>query len=120
MSKVVVMFEVTPLEGSGDRYLELAAKLRPLLADCSGFIRAERFQSLSDAGKLLSINVWEDEQAAMEWRNQTEHRLAQMEGRERLFASYRITVAHVVREYTNTDRAEAPADSNQHLIAERQ
>ncbi len=65
--KVVAIFEVTPFEGSADRHLELAVKLRPLLAGRHGFIRAERFQSLSDAGKLLSINVWEDEQASMEW-----------------------------------------------------
>jgi heme-degrading monooxygenase HmoA len=115
VAKVIVVFEVTPTAEGMERYLELAAKLKPLVADSGGFLGGDRFQSLSEPGKLLSVNLWENEEAAKKWRNQTEHRMAQMEGREKLFSSYKITVGHVVREYTDTRRTEAPADSNEHF-----
>lgn len=110
--KVVVLFEVTPTAEGKVRYLELAARLKPLLANAEGFIRSERFSSLNEEGKLLSLNVWENEDAVKKWRNELHHRVSQSEGREKLFESYRITVASVVREYDNSDRNEAPVDSN--------
>lgn len=95
------------------RYLDLAAGLKPLLSGFEEFIRAERFTSLNDEGKLLSMNVWTDEQAVARWRNVVEHRMSQKEGREKLFESYKITVCRSLREYSDKDRREAPADSNE-------
>jgi len=40
-----------------------------------------------------------------------EHRSAQKKGKDSLFHSYRIRVAQVVRDYTESDREEAPTDS---------
>ena len=113
--KVVVLFEVTPTAEGKVNYLELAARLKPLLSDAKGFIRSERFGSLNEEGKLLSLNVWENEEALKKWRNELHHRMSQSEGRERLFESYRITVASVVRDYDDSNRNEAPADSNKYL-----
>ena len=112
MSKVVVLFEVKPTEEGMQRYLDLAGMLKPMLAGFEGFIRAERFTSINEEGKLLSMNVWESEEAVERWRNVMEHRMSQQEGREKLFESYRITVCSTLREYTDTDRQEAPEDSN--------
>ena len=112
MSNIVVLFEVKLTKGGMKRYLDLAAMLKPLLSGFDGFIRAERFSSLSEDGKLLSMNIWTDETAVERWRNNVEHRMSQQEGRERLFESYKITVCSAIREYADTDRAEAPADSN--------
>lgn len=117
--KVIVLFEVTPTADGRKRYLELAAQLKPLLANAEGFIRAERFGSLSEEGKLLSMNVWESEAAVEKWRNELHHRMSQSEGRERLFESYRITVASVIREYGDGDRREAPIDSNEYFRNEQ-
>ena len=114
MSKIIVLFEVKPTKEGMKRYLDLAAGLKPLLAGFEGFIRAERFTSLNEEGKLLSMNVWTDEEAVARWRNVVEHRMSQKEGREKLFESYRITVCSAIRSYTDTDRAEAPADSNEY------
>lgn len=116
MSKVVVILEVTPNSEGKARYLELVAQLRPILANFDGLISMRRFQDLSEQDKLLSLHVWESEEAVAAWRNQVEHRMAQMEARERLFSDYKITVANVVREYTKADRTAAPADSNKHLV----
>ena len=112
MAKIVVLFEVVPTQEGMKRYLDLAAMLKPLLSGFEGFLSAERFTSLSESGKLLSMNVWTDEAAVARWRNVAEHRLSQQEGREKLFQSYKITVCSVIREYTDTDRAQAPEDSN--------
>ena len=92
MSNIVVLFEVKPTKEGMKRYLDLAAMLKPLLSGFDGFIRAERFSSLSEDGKLLSMNIWTDETAVERWRNNVEHRMSQQEGRERLFESYKITV----------------------------
>lgn len=67
--------------------------LKPLLAGYEGFVRAESFASLSEDGKILSMNVWTDKTAVERWRNDVQHRLCQKEGRESLFASYRITLS---------------------------
>lgn len=115
MSKVIVLFEVKPTQEGMKRYLDLAAMLKPLLAGFEGFIRAERFTSLNEEGKLLSMNVWDSEEAVERWRNVMEHRMSQKEGREKLFESYKISVCSTIREYTDGDRKEAPKDSNQYM-----
>lgn len=115
MNHVIVLFEVKPTKGGMQKYLDLAAMLKPMLAGFEGFIRAERFASLNEEGKLLSMNVWTDEAAVERWRNVVEHRMSQKEGREKLFESYQITVCSAIREYSDTDRVQAPADSNSYF-----
>ena len=112
MANIIVLFEVKPTEAGLQAYLDHAAMLKPLLSECEGFIRAERFSSLNEEGKLLSMNVWTDETAVTRWRNVVAHRMCQKEGREKLFESYKITVCTELRSYTDTDRSHAPEDSN--------
>ncbi|ODT06120.1 MAG: antibiotic biosynthesis monooxygenase [Mesorhizobium sp. SCN 65-20] len=108
---IAVIFEVEPAEGQRDAYLGIAANLRPLLDDIDGFISIERFQSLAHPGRLLSLSFWRDEEAVTAWRNTEEHRAAQAAGRGGVFFGYRLRIAHVVRDYGLTERAEAPGDS---------
>ncbi len=121
MSKYIVLFEVTPTtevdasDAGMARYLELAAMLKPMVSGFDGFISAERFQSLVNERKILSMNVWESEEAMAKWRTTTEHRMSQLEGKTKLFESYKITVSKVVREYTDKDRTQAPKDSNEYF-----
>ncbi len=109
---VVVIFEVEINEGFMDQYLSLAAGLKDLLQAADGFIRAERFTSLANEGKILSLSVWESEEAVSRWRQLAEHRHSQQQGRETMFKSFRITVASKLRTYTMDERDEAPQDSN--------
>ena len=118
MKNIIVLFEVTPTKEGMQRYLDLAAMLKPLLAGFEGFIRAERFSSLNEDGKLLSMNIWTDEAAVERWRNAMQHRMSQKEGREKLFESYKITVCSEIRSYTDTERTQAPQDSNQYFKLE--
>ncbi len=113
MSKVIVLFEVTPSKEGYARYLELAAMLKPMLSNVEGLISAERFSSLVQDGKLLSMSVWESEEAIEKWRTNMSHRMSQKEGMEQLFVSYKITVTSPIREYTLDERKEAPKDANE-------
>ncbi len=108
---IAVIFEVTPAPGRTDDYLAAAATLKPLLAQVDGFISIERFQSLSDPGKVLSLSFWRDEEAVRQWRNLEAHRGVQAAGRGGIFADYRLRVASVLRDYGMFERAEVPADS---------
>lgn len=108
---IAVIFEVVPRPGQMSAYLDAAAALRPLLEGIDGFISIERFQSLSDPGRILSLSCWRDEAAVRQWRNLPPHRAAQSAGREAIFTDYRLRVAAVMRDYGMNDRAEVPADS---------
>lgn len=108
---IAVIFEVWPAEGARAAYLDIAARLRPELERMDGFLSVERFESLTEPGKMLSLSFWRDEASVMAWRNRAEHRAAQASGRGGLFADYRLRVAAVVRDYGMTERAEAPADA---------
>ena len=114
-SKVAVLFEVKPKTESKDEYLRLGAALKTELVKIPGFISVERFASLNEEGKLLSLSVWENETAATNWRNQLNHRDSQKKGHNSLFEKYKISVAAVIREYTQNDRKQAPEDSNSFL-----
>lgn len=108
---IAVIFEVTPQDGRRDAYLDMAARLRPILERQDGFLSVERFESLTRPGKLLSLSFWRDEAAVAAWRAVEAHRAAQSAGRGGMFADYRLRVAGVIRDYGIEDRAEAPADS---------
>ena len=94
---IAVIFEVWPAEGRRDEYLDLAAALRPLLAEVDGFLSIERFESLSTPGKLLSLSFWRDEAAVAQWRELEAHRSAQSRGRSGVFTDYRLRIAGVAR-----------------------
>ncbi len=109
---IAVIFEVHPQPGREGEYLDVAAALRPLLEKVDGFISVERFRSLNDPAKILSLSFFRDEAAIERWRTLGPHRIAQALGRAEIFADYRLRIAQVVRDYGLQDRREqAPADS---------
>jgi heme-degrading monooxygenase HmoA len=108
---IAVIFEVWPKPELMHRYLAIAAELRARLEAIDGFISVERFESLSEPGKILSLSFFRDEAAVTAWRNTLEHRTAQTAGRSAIFANYRLRVTEVRRDYGMTSRAEAPGDS---------
>jgi heme-degrading monooxygenase HmoA len=108
---IAVLFEAWPAPGEQERYLQLAAALRPELDSIDGFLSIERFESLSEPGKLLSLSFWRDEAAVTTWRNSTAHRATQTEGRHGVFSDYRLRISEVARDYSLSDRAQAPQDS---------
>ena len=107
---IAVIFEVEPTTEGFPTYLDHAARLKSELEQIEGFLSVERFESLTQPGKLLSLSFFEDEEAVKRWRKHVMHREAQKEGREGLFAHYRLRVAHVLRDYGLKDRDEVPTD----------
>jgi len=108
---LAVIFEFEPVAERRQDYLDFAADLGPELAAIDGFISIERFESLSQPGKLLSISFWRDENAISSWRNLEKHRVAQRASRDGIMSDYRIRVATVIRDYDMQERSAAPDDS---------
>ncbi|MDJ0944487.1 MAG: antibiotic biosynthesis monooxygenase [Kiloniellales bacterium] len=116
---IAVIFEVKPRQGKRQAYLDIAADLRPLLDQIDGFISIERFESLTQSGKILSLSFFRDETAVAAWRSLEKHRNAQRAGRGGIFDNYRLRVAGVIRDYGMFDREQAPIDSKaQHDTSE--
>jgi heme-degrading monooxygenase HmoA len=108
---IAVIFEVWPHAQHRQRYFDWAAELKSELMKMDGFISIERFQSLTDPDKVLSVSFWRDEACLAAWRNLEAHRAAQAAGRTTVFREYRLRIAEVVRDYGLHEREQAPADS---------
>lgn len=108
---IAVIFEGIAQDDRKEAYLDVAARLRPLLENIDGFLSIERFQSLTTPGKILSLSFWRDEEAVRQWRNLPPHRDAQRAGRESIFQDYRLRVAQVLRDYGMNEREQVPEDS---------
>ena len=98
---IAVLFEADVVATQQERYLQLAAELKPLLADIDGFMSIERFQSLTTSGKILSLSWWRDEEAVLRWKQNVLHKAAQAEGSNANFSFYRIRIVNVLRDYSS-------------------
>ncbi len=108
---IAVIFEVLPHPDRKTEYLDIAAEMRPMVEEVDGFLSVERFQSLTNPDKLLSLSFFEDEAAVARWRKLAAHRKAQAQGRTGIFTDYHLRIAQVIRDYGMFDRDEAPGDS---------
>ncbi len=108
---IAVIFEAIPKPGRRDAYFSIAATLAPRLQEIDGFISIERFESIAEPGKVLSLSFWRDAAAVAQWRRLEQHRAAQSAGRDSVFQDYRLRVTQVLRDYGMTERDQAPADS---------
>lgn len=108
---IAVIFEVWPADGRRQDYLDIAAALRPLLDQIDGFISIERFESLYEPGKILSLSFFRDEEAVARWRALEAHRSAQAKGRAGIFRDYHLRIAGVIRDYGMFNREQVPDDS---------
>ena len=93
-----LLFDVKPLPGAEQRYLDVAAGLRPALDAQGGCLFIDRFRNVDDQAWLLSFQIWRDEGALGAWREHGGHRSAQALGRSEVFDDYRIRVGEVWRE----------------------
>lgn len=108
---IAVIFEFTASPERRQEYLDIAGGLNALVKDFDGFISIERFQSLGDPDRYVSLSFWRDEECVRKWRNVMQHREAQAKGRGGVFKSYRLRIASVLRDYGMDERTQAPADS---------
>ena len=108
---IAVIFEFTPAKGRFPDYMELVGTLKADLDKADGFISLERFESITNKGKFVSLQFWRDEESVRKWRNLQRHREAQKKGRATIFKQYRLRIAAVLRDYEMDKRAQAPQDS---------
>jgi heme-degrading monooxygenase HmoA len=95
-----VIFEVKVKPEGKDEYLKIASRLKEKLIKLDGFVSIERFESLAEDGKLLSLSFWDNLDAIDRWKSNIDHINAQSKGRDSLFSDYRIRVAKVEKDYT--------------------
>lgn len=95
---VAAIFEMYPDEQRKGEYLDVATELKPILQEIDGFISIERFSSLSEEGKILSLSFWNDEESIQEWRKIEKHHMAQIKGCEGVLNKCRLRVANVHRD----------------------
>lgn len=93
---IALFFEVTPKPGQENKYLDIAASLRPQLEASGGVVFLDRFRSLSRPGTMLSHQIWRDEASLVRWRANGRHHGAQTAGRNAVFEDYRLRVGPVV------------------------
>jgi heme-degrading monooxygenase HmoA len=108
---IAAIAEIFLKDNQMQEYTDFAAQLKPLVDKIEGFISNERFQSVADPNKILSLSFWENEESIKQFRNLELHRLAETKSRESIFSDYRIRIANVSRDYGMVDRKEAPTDS---------
>lgn len=108
---IAVIFEFSAAEGRFPDYKRLAEGLSDEVRRIDGFLSIERFQSISDPARFVSLSFWRDEDAVKRWRNLQKHREAQAQGRLGIFSGYRLRVCQVIRDYSLEERGEAPKDS---------
>jgi heme-degrading monooxygenase HmoA len=101
-----VIFEVLPVDGRKEEYLDLAKYLKPILETIDGFVDNERFESRLRPGWVLSHSTWRDEKSVVRWRTQGEHHVIQGKGRFEIFADYHLRVGDVTAD--TAPPAEAP------------
>ena len=108
---IAVIFEFTAAEGRFADYKALAEGLNEEVRKIDGFLSIERFQSISDPKRFVSLSFWRDEEEVKNWRNVQKHREAQAKGRRGIFSGYRLRICQVIRDYGLNERGEAPRDS---------
>lgn len=105
---IAVIFEVKPTKDGKQEYLNVAEEMRQFLEGREGLISIERFESLVDDEKVLSLSFWENIESITQWRNQMAHNIAEESGIvPNLFNSYRIRLAEVIQDYEEVIHPEA-------------
>lgn len=91
-----VVFESTaPLE-TASASAKFYSKLQPILKTYSGFIQETPFSSITDETSEVLIARFEDEAAAVRWRNDPTHLRIQKAAREKIFSQYRVRVGNLI------------------------
>lgn len=79
-----------------EAYAATAARMEELAAARPGYLGIESARS-GDEG--ITVSYWRDAAAARAWKQVAEHLLAQRRGRAEWYATYRVRVATVERDY---------------------
>ena len=78
-------------------YDAMAARMLELSAEQPGYLGVE--STRDDEGLGITVSYWRDLESIQRWRDVTEHRHAQVKGREKWYESFQLRICRVEREY---------------------
>jgi heme-degrading monooxygenase HmoA len=91
---IVTVFRSRLRPESMAEYHETAERMVELARTMPGFVEFKTFEA--DDGERVSVITFASLETERAWRDHPEHRRAQQAGRERLYASYDISVCELV------------------------
>jgi len=94
-ARYVVIFRARARQLDAE-YGALAAQLRELALTQFGCLE---FVAVTEGEDEIALSYWRDEADIRRWKAQADHLGAQRLGLERWYASYRVQVAAITREY---------------------
>src|SRR2546425_12542257 len=97
---IAVIFEFTPAAGRFPEYMDLVAGLKADLEKADGFISLERFESITTAGKIVSLQFWRGGGGGRRGGEPHKHPAAPAPGRARIFSFFPPRPAPGGRGYT--------------------
>jgi heme-degrading monooxygenase HmoA len=78
-----------------DGYAEMAEKMEAMAANQPGYLGFESARS----GLGIAVSYWKDEESIHRWKQNIEHQIAQDNGRQVWYASYKTRICKVERDY---------------------
>lgn len=92
---IVVLLRSRLTSAAAEDFLETDEAMMAIAASMPGFVEAKSFVAAD--GERLAVVWWKDAATLRAWREHPEHRIAQIQGRERWYEYYRLEVAEIVR-----------------------
>jgi heme-degrading monooxygenase HmoA len=90
-----VIFTSIRVEGEENSYNEMAQRMAELSAQQKGFLGMEHARS---EGLGITICYWETLEAIADWRENVEHKIAQIKGYETFYKTFATRICRVERD----------------------
>lgn len=89
------------LNSPADGYEDMAEKMVDLAAKQPGFLGVESARNSGTGNDAVGITVsyWSDLTSIQQWKENIEHREAQLKGQKLWYKKYRIRISKVERDY---------------------
>jgi heme-degrading monooxygenase HmoA len=92
-----VIFSSVRNSGEDDGYERMAQAMSELASRQPGFLGYESVRDLS--GKGITVSYWSTLEAIQQWRENSEHRVAQERGKSEWYKSFQVRIAKIERQY---------------------
>ena len=79
-----------------EKYDETVTRMRELAFEKYGCID---FIAVTEGDQEIAISYWDSEESIKNWKSDSEHMLAQQQGRSKWYESYIVQVVEIKREY---------------------
>ena len=94
MYAVIFTAEINKLDS---RYSEVASQMQELAIKEYG---CTEFISVTDGAQEIAISYWQDQEQIKQWKQDSEHLVAQKLGRSIWYKYYKVQILEILREYS--------------------